>query len=279
GIAISTTFAVLEYTRLAMNAQSIHTASSGSPRRSSMPRSAVPLSGSCNWGLGTSGFSLFRSPSSRASWVRLIFRVPLATFRSLARRLSAAPGYPQLGHSGRARRNSATDLSLARQSDAFLRGRCGARAHRRGRGQEAVGRDVRHRFEAEMIEQALRERERRHGEERPPEPEEMLADEQRHHHQHRAELGSDADDLRVEEARLDLVNTEEPEQHAERRSERLCEAAQRGWDRAQDRGEDRDDAHDPGDDGQNRPVLKVEHPEPDRRQDPVDEADQEPAAH
>src|SRR5690606_29385770 len=48
-------------------------------------------------------------------------------------------------------------------------------------------------LEAEMIENALHQRQHRHREQRPPNAEEMLADQERKDDEHRMQLGSRAD--------------------------------------------------------------------------------------
>ena len=130
-----------------------------------------------------------------------------------------------------------------------------------------------------MQEQALRQGQHGHREQRAPEPEEVLAHDQREHHQHGVDLGCHPDDLRIEQVGLHLVNADDPEQDPEGSEEVLRQADHDRGDGAQDGAKDRDDAHHRGDQGQNRPVLQAKEPEADGGEQAVHHADQELPAH
>jgi hypothetical protein len=128
-------------------------------------------------------------------------------------------------------------------------------------------------------EEALRDAHARHGQQRARQLEQVLADDQREDHQHGVDLRRVADDLRVQEVRLELVDSDDPREHGDRGAHALREADRHDRDARQDRSEDRHERHHGGDDRQNGPVFEPEHPEADRREQPVHQADQKLAAH
>ncbi|MNY25980.1 hypothetical protein D3C86_1597960 [compost metagenome] len=103
----------------------------------------------------------------------------------------------------------------------------------------------------------------------------MLAHHQGQDHQHRVDLRVVAEDLGVEDVGLDQVDDADQQDHLDGHPPALGEGDQDGRDGRDDGPEDRHQAADARDQADGQGVFDVEDHQAERRQDPVDEADEE----